>query len=404
MTSTFVVRELFDALKEDRYRKTNPLSPEVERVQRVLFHPFADEGDWEEAMGSWFQRHQPCLFGRVAAATGTLHYQFITERDLLESDQHIAAKIHEGLKRWRGRSVAPHKAVSTPAHGFILVIASPRIALAEPDETMHRLSLEVLRLWGCRRTLEAHGNLFWEDLYLQNPSDKSYVRFSFTVDFFATAGDGRWWHDHRIPGGLGFTANSVGHMRRFREWYEGRTDQKEWSLATAMETIATAFDTPYGRATWLKDLANGQPLVSDVSCPFASTRRSLIDKDWTRYGGHLHTDHSVRKEFFRPEPEKSLGLQREEWLEDFQYLYDPTSPDHAQFMAGISASEEEVLTVVGAPRSYVKITGPRRRRPSAGISDTEVEGYKELDALVSSCQAWHLNESELASLQSALAS
>jgi hypothetical protein len=166
-----------------------------------------------------------------------------------------------------------------------------------------------------------------------------------------------------------------------------------------METIAKAADTPYGRATWLKDLADGQPLAAGVKCPFASTRPKLVGKDWTRYGGHLHTDHSVRKEFFRAEPEKSLGLQREEWLEDFTYLYDRSSPYYAQFMDGVPVSEEEVLRVVGAPQSYIRITGPRRRRPMAGISDTEIESYKELDALVSSCQEWRLTESELASLQ-----
>ena len=122
MTPTFVVRDLFDALREDKYRKTTPFSSDVDKVQRVLFHPFADDGDRQDALGPWFQRQQPCLFGRIAAATGTMHYHFIGERDLLQSDQHIAESINEGLRKWRGRSLTPHKAVSLPAHGFVLLV------------------------------------------------------------------------------------------------------------------------------------------------------------------------------------------------------------------------------------------------------------------------------------------
>jgi len=29
------------------------------------------------------------------------------------------------------------------------------------------------------------------------------------VNFFAPAGDKRWWHDHRIPGGLAFYASAL---------------------------------------------------------------------------------------------------------------------------------------------------------------------------------------------------
>ena len=32
------------------------------------------------------------------------------------------------------------------------------------------------------------------------------------VNVFAAAADGRRWQDHRIPGGLGFSVNSVGHL------------------------------------------------------------------------------------------------------------------------------------------------------------------------------------------------
>lgn len=51
-------------------------------------------------------------------------------------------------------------------------------------------------------------------LYLKNPQTKAYHGFRFNLDFFAAAGDGTWWHDHRFPGGVAFTANATGHMKR----------------------------------------------------------------------------------------------------------------------------------------------------------------------------------------------
>ncbi|MBX7134337.1 MAG: hypothetical protein K1X67_16815 [Fimbriimonadaceae bacterium] len=398
MKHTYAVRDLFDSLKEDTYRRGAVFNSDVEKVHRVLFHPFSDYGDYEEVLSAWFQRHQPCLFGRVSAAMGTLHFQFLTDRDLTNSDQHIAAKIREGLAKWRQRSLAPKAQFSVPAHGFVLVLVSSRLAFAEPDATMHALALEVLRLWGCRKTVEPHGELFWEDLYLENPSNGGAVKFTFTVDFFAAAGDVRWWQDHRVPGGLAFTANSLGHMRRFREWYEGKIDQTEWGLATAMETIARAAETPFGKATWLRELADGKPFLAGVRCPLKTVRPSLVGKDWTRYGGHLHTDHAVRRELFRAAPEKSAQLLSEEWLEDFQYLYDPSSPDYAQFVEGVPVSPEEVLAVVGAPEGYTRITGPRPRKSAAGLSESDRGQLEELNSLLDDCREWRLSQSELQAL------
>jgi len=122
---------------------------------------------------------------------------------------------------------------------------------------LRQFSQELLSLWGCRSTIEPQGQVHWEELFLENPNTGTYVRFEFSVDFFAAAGDGRWWHDHRIPGGVAFTANSVGHMRRYREWYEGKPDQETWVLETAMGTIARTAKTEYGQATWLRPLAEG---------------------------------------------------------------------------------------------------------------------------------------------------
>jgi hypothetical protein len=404
MSTTYVVRDLLHRLSEDQWRRDHPFSPEMETVNKVLFHPFSEEADKKDALMKWMQRpgrsespgHQPCLFGRVAAANNALHLVLLDDDDLRESDQNIAERLQQGRRAWWQRSRSPREGVSTPAHGFVLCITSQRVNFAEPNETLQQFSQEILSLWGCRSTTERQGVVHWEEIFLENPNTERFVRFEFSVDFFAAAGDRRWWHDHRIPGGIAFTANSVGHMRRYREWYEGQPDQKVWLLETAMGTIAEAAKTDYGQATWLRPLIEGRPFVSEIACPMLERRAKLEGFDWTRYAGHLHTDHAIRPEFFRVDPEKPTEAKKNEWVLDFQYLYDPRSRDHIRFVEGTEVSKEEVDEKVGRPEDYVYIASPRKRRPKregeAGLSD--MNRRAEVEALLDECKGWALSPEE----------
>lgn len=391
-----------DRLSEDEWRKRHAFGPDMKKAHKALFHPFASDAKRQATLDAWFQDQQPCLFGRIAAAINAIHYVFLDDQDLASSDQHIQDAIHQGVLRWRQRSLAPRKGISAPAHGLVVAIVSPRVAFAEPNDVLKQLSLEILRLWGCNTTDERQGKVHWEDLYIEHPTTHTFVKFTFSVDFFAAAGDGRWWHDHRVPGGLAFTANSAGHMRRYKEWYQKRPDQQEWLVATAMETIARAKDTKYGKATWLRPLGeDGEPFVPGIQCPVQHPNPSIAGFDWTRYAGHLHTDHSVRPEFFRSAPEKPDAATLTEWVQDFQYLYDPKTTDHVRFVEGVTVSREEVERVVGRVDEYVEIASPKRpkakRATEAGMSGGE--GEAEVDALVKECQAeWSMSADELARL------
>jgi len=400
MAATYTIKELVRQLTEDEWRKANPFAEDVQAVHQVLFHPYASDDDRQEALADWFQRHQPCLFGRIAAVQNALHYIFLDDDDLRESDQHIAERIQLGRRAWWQRSVFPRAGFSSPAHGLVLSVASQRVAFAEPNTVLRKLAEKLLRLWSCPSTKEPQGEVHWEELFLQNPSDESFVKFTFSVDFFAAAGDGRWWQDHRLPGGIGFTANSVGHMGRYREWYEHRDDQRVWLLETAMETIARASETKHGKATWLRPLVDGRPFLPEVSCPFRECKATLEGYDWTRYAGHLHTDHSVRPEFFRASPDKPSEARRTEWVQDFQYLYDGANPDHIRFVHGMPISSREVYDKVGRPEDYVQIASPRppraKRQGEARIYDED--RHSEVEALLDVCRSWTLTREEITQL------
>jgi len=87
MNTTYIVRDLCRRLSEDELHRANPFSDDLTMVHQVLFHPYASDPQRQDALAAWLQRYQPCLFGRIAAANNALHYVFLDDDDLRESDQ-----------------------------------------------------------------------------------------------------------------------------------------------------------------------------------------------------------------------------------------------------------------------------------------------------------------------------
>jgi hypothetical protein len=402
------LKSLYLSLKRDKWRRERRFSDDIATVNDVLFDTYATDGERKEQLLNWLQRFQPCIFGRVAAASNGLHVCLLTGEDfLLRSDRQIRGKIQSELLDWKRRSVQPTTGFSSPAHGFVLATVSDRLANAAPDEHLYSFACKLQEVWGCPATEERSGTVHWETLYLQNPLDNSYVQFTFGVDFFAAQGDGRWWHDHRCPGGLLFTANSVGHMRRHREWYLKMKNQEDWILQTAMLTIHEAADTPYGKATWLKELGPGrQPLLRDMACPFSkpeAVKRQLADKDWTRYAGYLHTDHSIRHEFFHENPEPIQDIKAREYLQDFTYLYDENARDHRRFVSGTNVAREEIEQKLGPMAEWNTVVSMRRRDAKRGKGAETPQpdvssARRRVEELLEKGRSWRLSDEEINSL------
>lgn len=405
MSDTFEIRDLYRALRKDEYRRKQPFSPDVMTAHDVLLDPFATETEKKRMLASWLQKpcradgpgHQPCLFGRIAARDA-MHYCILDENVLVNSDAEIKMTLASSLRDWKRRSVDPDQ--SLPAHGFMVLLGAKRIAEAAPDDRLLALALAFRKLWGCVVKTDTEGNdVAFETLYLKVPGTERFVKFTFSIDYFGAQGDGRWWHDHRVPGGMAFTANSAGHMKRYREWYEKKTHQSEWLVRTAMLTIDEAADTPYGKATWLRELTeDGRPFVDGVGCPIAKEPlpQRLVGKDWTRYGGHLYSDHSIRREFFRTEPEKPSDLTDTHWLEDFTYIYDGTTPDHVRFIEGEPASLEDIEAELGKRREWRTIQGPRPKQLIRdAVSPVPEEHAQRIASALDEAQRWALTVSEI---------
>jgi hypothetical protein len=409
VADTYSLRQLYDSLRPDTWRKTNPFSDDIKTVNDLLRDTYANREQREEQLSNWLQRFQPCLFGRIAAARHWLHFCILTEHDFLtKSDQAIAEMIRVEVIAWKQRSFRPSEDFSTPAFGFVLVAASDHLVHAAPDHNLQAFAHMLRELWGCEESKSPSGIMHWETLFLRSPDGQSCRRFRFSVDFFAAQGDQRWWHDHRAPGGLMFTANSIGHMRLFREWYLNMKNQHDWILQTAMLTIDEAAKTPYGKATWLRTLGpNGQPIVEGISCPFSrpdQIKAQLKDKDWTKYRGWLHTDHSIRPEFFREEAKPRADITAREYLQDFTYLYRSEARDHAQFVEGEEVAYEDVIAQLGSIDDWSEVVhwqhlGGHPIQESGTVS-SDSEHAIRITALLEQSRKWRLSAEDLRAIWS----
>jgi hypothetical protein len=384
------ISELFSKLSGDSRRITHLFNEDILQANALLHNSAATDDEMAECLGLWCQRRQPCQFGRAAANQQRIHFCFLREEAIREwSDQEITDKIAEDKRLWKQRAAFDKQRA---AHSFVIVAASSQLALAAPDQHLRAFSDRLLELagWGPNRLDARKINTITSDfLYLRNPIDRNFYGFRFNIDFFACAGDGRWWHDHRFPGGIAFTANSTGHMMRFREWYEGKDESEAWALKQAMLTIKNAAPTKsteehdlseQGRVTWLRSLDDdGKPLVANVACPLSNVPASLEGKDWTRYEGLLHTDHAVREEFFFDRD--VAPTTSKPYLMDFTYLYDRQQLDFQEFSLGKPFSEDDVFVDIGRPEDWT------HRASGSASSRTDSEAATVFEQLLA-CRQW----------------
>ena len=256
---------------------------------------------------------------------------------------------------------------------------------ASTSDGLRRFADHLLHLagWAPKRRAKRGDNPITSDfLYLKNPNDGEFYGFQFNIDFFAAAGDGRWWHDHRFPGGIGFTANSTGHMRHFRDSLQKPgSDHGESALKQAMITIAQA----HTKAASDKEAAavrqarkrkagppgcadldeEGKPLVDRLACPVQNMPKQLHGKDWTKY---------LRLSAYRPCSEgrvlRRQGQPDHQAWAAYPRFHLPLRSDAGRFrqfhprqalLKGRCLCQHAALSFW--PRLAARVARPRRRQP-----------------------------------------
>lgn len=335
------LRDLLGKLRPDPWRLEVPFGPDFAPSHEELLMA-SDHHAAATVLSAWLARSkaQPCLFGRAAAALGLIHYCFVTEEDVAKGDAQVRDKIQAARLEWR------RKAITGGSSGFVIVVLSDRIARAEPDETLMRFARRVAALYLLRDILA--DVVYHDDLLLEVPTtSRALLHWRVGANYFGAQGDGRWWHDHRIPGGLAFSMNSVGHLVKARQMSEAigamtkslslanesenvpKIDSLEKALVFAMKTIDQAAAAVSGPATYLLDRVDGQ-----VPCP-VELPKDLLKKDYCTYAGWYHTDVTVPSDYFRASVERPGDVELLDL--DFTYLFDRAmeNPDHITMGEGM---------------------------------------------------------------------
>jgi hypothetical protein len=323
------VLSYFSRLTPDAWRTAVGFSDDIEARHEELFGEEQSESQRVRILSEWIQTKQTCLFGRAAAKLGALSYCVLKESDLHESDEAIREKVQASRLQWT------REAFEGKRSGFIIWVVSPKIALAEPNSEMLGLARRVCELYlDCEIEPDRR---YLDEIFLEKPgSRRTTWKWFAGVNYFCSQGDKRWWHDHRIPGGMAFSVNSVGHLVKSAiiakamnelgdilgspdEGYAALPmDSLERALQVAMHTISLASEAVSGKATELLPLPDNRSDLAVAECPIKLPGR-FADKNFCEYKGYYHTDFTLPSEYFlscveKPPEIKSFSL-------DFTYLF-----------------------------------------------------------------------------------
>jgi hypothetical protein len=322
----------------DPFRRDAGFSDDIHAANKVLFSQGVNETEIIKTLNQWLQQNQPCLFGRIAAKLGFIRYCILNEADLTLSDEAIALKIQYARRRWL------KDAFEGKTSNFIIALISPTLSEALPDQVVAAIAQRLCSLY---LRIDADFDIIYhENIFLEKPGHERMTwRWLAGVNYFSAQGDKRWWHDHRFPGGMAFSVNSVGHFVRSEiianamielnktlgvsddeDWTDSKVDSLEKALVLAMRTISLASETSSGQATKLLAQTENLP-----KCP-VELPKSLSGKNHVEYLGYYHTDYTLPSEYFHPDVDRPTSI--DPFFLDFSYLFnkDVSNPDY--FMMG----------------------------------------------------------------------
>lgn len=335
-----ILSELLDRFQPDEWRRKRGFSREIQDVHDVFFAKGIGNTEKAGALNGWIQKHQPCLFGKAAASQSAIHYCLVSEAEIREGDETVRQRIQEAHLKWTRETFEGHSS------NFVLLVMSEHIATAIPDSNVLEFARALVSSLLQEERIETD-RIYHDAAYLSIPDQKERVlKWKAGINYFSAHSDGRWWQDHRIPGGLGFSINSVGHLAKSGKLlavldrylaeiglssddrHAPKIDSLAKALTVAMQTIDNASNAISGRATELLPLPADPTALPVTNCPFKLPPK-LEDRNFCTYRGYYHTDFTLPSEYFRPDVERPAATKPFDDL-DFTYLFH-ASPDNPAY-------------------------------------------------------------------------
>ena len=322
----------------DQFRKRQGFSEDIEATQAVLFNPRYDKRRKIRGFLQWLEINQPCVFGRVAAKNKNVFVCLLEEHEVLRmrrGDEDLRDTIQDYRQAWK------RHALEGLSSSFLILLVSRALVTKEPNEQLKQI---------CRRLMELYMEIepIRDDTYrtqreyvflrLPHQDDPSTIlSFSTLPNIFCSHGDGRWWHDHRTPGGILITSNALGHFAYSRKKSSNlETKDKLKHLENAMRTINNAYKGGPNQKAKLKHCPATYliPNKEGEASPLWETS-SFRNYSADHYEGYFHTDHLIPSVYFKKDRDPK-ELKRYDSL-TFRYIYDPEADpeEHAELMTGI---------------------------------------------------------------------
>lgn len=325
--------------KPDRLRTTRRFSDDLAAVQSLLFNPDVPKLKKLAAYRRWLMDGQPCVFGRVAAKNENVFICLLEEQDILRmrnGDPDVRDTIQDARQCWK------RLALDGRHSSFLILLLSPSLVTREPNNALKEICRKLMELYmEIPRVEDDTIHTQREYVFLRNrPGEPdTLVRFSTLPNVFCAQGDGRWWHDHRTPGGVMITSNALGHFVMSRS--AARTispRDRTQAIEHAMMTISNAF-APAKKNSGLKHCPATRLHLRPAAeaTPLAPTSK-MGGYSANSYSGFFHTDHLIPSVFFHPDRDPSKLSEYKEL--DLRYIHDALADpqSHAELMLGERAS------------------------------------------------------------------
>jgi hypothetical protein len=319
----------------DRFRSQRPFSPDIEAVQAVLFSPKHSRQVKIAAYRGWLEKNQPCVFGKTAATNKSVYICLLEEQEILRmtrGDADVQDTIQDHRQVWK------RLALEGRVSSFLILLTSKQLVLKEPNDALKEICRRLLELYMQIKVPDDSFQTEREYVFLRRP-DNTLLKFSTLPNIFCAQGDGRWWHDHRTPGGIMITSNALGHFVYARSKKTALDETLCTSaLEQAMRTIAGARKDPSDGKTRFAHCPATMLVPRSATDPTPLRPTSEFSGFSTdHYAGYFHTDHLIPSVFFQKERDPKT-LKRYDDL-GFRYIFDPAADPagHAELMAGIPA-------------------------------------------------------------------
>jgi hypothetical protein len=329
--------------RADPRRRAYPFSQDIASTNAILFNYSYTKRQRIAAYRKWLETNQPCAFGR-AAAKKNVFVCLLEEHDIISmkrGDDDLRDTIQDYRHLWK------RYALEGLSSSFVIVLVSRSLVENDPRDGLKEICRRLLELYMEVDRIDDDAILEQREYVFLRHRDKDgetrLLKFATLPNIFCAQGDGRWWRDHRTPGGVMITSNALGHFTYIGTQEPDLQDKdKIKALEKAMLTIKNAYQGKKGVKSLRLCPATRLVAISENEATPLKDNSPQRGYSPDHYEGYFNTDHLIPSVFFNEETDPARVKLWDNL--SFRYIFDPAADPqgHRDLMAGAEANWYEV--------------------------------------------------------------